>query len=120
MKDKILITGHHFGMGEASRADIEAMAEKLLRRHPRVVRIRVEAQTSTLHSGEQAYTVKGMVEVRGPDLAASSTTDNLYKSCHEVVDKLERMLSEKAHKREDKRHHPQRVEIPAALPKTPV
>jgi putative sigma-54 modulation protein len=60
-----------------------------------------------------------MVELRGPDLAASSTTDNLYKSIHEVVDKLERMLSERARKREDKRNHPHAVEIPANIPKVP-
>ena len=119
MNDKILIAGHHFSMSEATRSDIEGMAEKLLRHHAHIVRIRFEAESSTLRSGERAYTVKGMVEIRGPDVAASSTTDNLYKSIHEVVNKLERMLSEKAHIREDKRHHPHGVEIPAVLPKTP-
>ena len=43
MNDKILIAGHHFSMSEATRADIEGMAEKLLKHHPHIVRIRFEA-----------------------------------------------------------------------------
>ena len=119
MNDKILITGHHFSMSEATRADIEGMAEKLLKHHAQIVRVRIEAELSTLRPGESAYAVKGLVEIRGPDLTASSATDNLYKSVHEVVDKLERMLNEKAHMREEKRHHPHGVEIPSQLPKAP-
>ena len=117
MNDKILIAGHNLTLSEATRADVEDIAEKLLKHHAHIVRVRLESEHATLRSGERAYTVKGMVELRGPDLAASSTTDNLYKSIHEVVDKLERMLSERASKREDKRHHPHGVEIPADLPK---
>ena len=119
MNDKILIAWHHFSMSEATRADVEGIAEKLLKHHAHIVRVRFESEFETLRSGERAYTVKGMVELRGPDLAASATTDNLYKSIHEVVDKLERMLGERARKRVDKRHHPHPVEIPAELPKVP-
>jgi ribosomal subunit interface protein len=118
MNAKILIAGHHFTMSDATHADIEGMAEKLLRHHAHIVRVRVEAEFSALRSGEQVYTVKGIVELRGPDLAASATTDNLYKSAHAVVDKLERMLNERMHRIEDKRHHPHGVEIPSVLPKT--
>ena len=119
MNDKILIAGHHFSMSEATRADVEGIAEKLLKHHAHIVRVRFESEFETLRSGERAYTVKGIVELRGPDLAASATTDNLYKSIHAVVDKLERMLTEKAHMREEKRNHPHGVEIPAVLPKVP-
>jgi len=117
MNDKIIIAGHHLTLSEATRADVQAIAEKILKRHAHIVRVRLESEHATLRTGEPAYTVRGMVELRGPDLAASSTTDNLYRSIHEVVDKLERMLSEKARMRENKRHHPHGVEIPASLPK---
>jgi putative sigma-54 modulation protein len=118
MNDKILVTSHHQSVSEGTRAEIEAMAEKLLRHHAHIVRIRIDTDFATLRSGERLHTVRGMVKLRGPDVAASASTDNLYKSIHAVVDKLERMLNERTHRREDKRHHPHGVEFPVELPKT--
>jgi putative sigma-54 modulation protein len=118
MNGKILVAAHHQSISEGTRAEIEAMAEKLLRHHAHIVRIRIDTDFATLRSGERLHTVKGVVKLRGPDIAASATTDNLYKSIHAMVDKLERMLNQRTHKREDKRHHPHGVELPAALPKT--
>lgn len=111
MNDKILIAGHHFTMGEDTRADVEAIAAKLLKHHAQIVRVRLESEHATLRSGERAYTIKGIVELRGPDLAASSTTDNLYRSVHEVVDKLERMLNERAGKARGQAEPPSRGRV---------
>ncbi len=116
MNPKILVTGHV--LSDSALEDINHKLEKLLRHNRHIVRIRLDLQDTGLHAGEKYYTAKAVVELRGPDLVVSKSTDNLYRSVTLVVEKLNRMLSERTHRSEEKRRHPHPVEIPASLPKT--
>jgi putative sigma-54 modulation protein len=115
MSPKIIITGRH--LSDASRDEITRKTEKLLGHSEHIVRVRLDLHESGSHDGERYHTAKGVVEVRGPDLIASASTDSLLKSVHSVIEKLDRMLSERSHRMAEKRRHPHPVEIPAALPK---
>ncbi len=116
MDPKIIITGRH--LTETTRDQLSEKLGKLLQHSQHVVRIRLDLHEASSHDGEMYYTAKAVVEVRGPDLIASERSTNLYKSVHSVVDKLDRMLSERGRRSAEKRRHPHAIELPVELPKT--
>ncbi|PTY03868.1 ribosome-associated translation inhibitor RaiA [Opitutaceae bacterium EW11] len=89
---KLLLRGIHLWLTEAMKAAIETKAERLLRHEPRIVRIRIEVEKVPHKGGELQFAAKGLIEVHGPDLAASVTTEDAYKSVDLLIDRLDRML----------------------------
>ncbi|HXA14064.1 MAG TPA: hypothetical protein VNW23_02965 [Opitutaceae bacterium] len=119
MKTKIIITGLDPGLRESTCADLDAMAEKLFRRHAHVTHLQFEVSVKTLLSGARAYNVAGLVRLQNPHvIAALETGGDLCKSIETVVDKMERMLNESMlgkhrHTIGDKRQPAHGVAIPA-------
>lgn len=116
MNSKIIITGHV--LADRTLEELAHKLEKVLRHNRHIVRIRLDLHDTGLRAGERYYTAKAVVELRGPDLVVSTTTGNLYRSVNLVVEKLDRMLSERVHKMEDRRRHPHGIDVPSLLPKT--
>lgn len=52
------------------------------------------------------------------DLAVSESSDDLFKSIHRVVDKLERRLAEHARRNAKECRHPHAIDLPVSFPKT--
>lgn len=115
MKSKIVITGRH--LSDASSVEIEHKLEKLLHHNHHILRIRLDLHEVEMHRGELNYTAKAKVELRGSNLVASETTNNLYKSIHCLVDKLDRMVTQHARRIDEKRHNLHGVDLPVELPK---
>jgi len=115
MNAKILISGLH--LAPATHLEITTLLEKLLRHSTAIVRIRLDLHESGSHGGRAYHTAKAVVEMRGPDLIVSESSEDLFKSIHRVVDKLERGLSELTRRNAEERRHPHAIEVPVALPK---
>lgn len=64
------------------------------------------------------YTAKGHIELPGNDIIASEDSEDLYKSIDKMVDKMERLLHERADINKTKRNHPHKIDIPSNIPKT--
>lgn len=115
MNSKILILGSH--ISPSTHLTITHLFEKLLRHNSSIVRIRLDLHESGSHNGRGYHSAKGIVEMRGPDIAVSESAEDLFKAIHRVAEKLERRLSEHMRRLSDKRRHPRAIDLPVALPK---
>ncbi|MEX2380976.1 MAG: ribosome-associated translation inhibitor RaiA [Opitutales bacterium] len=117
MKDQVIISGHHLELTEALKDFVREKAATLFRHEPRIIRLRAELEYDRAKTNEPLFTAQGIIEISGPDLTASDTSDNMYRSIDNMIQKLDRMLRNRARQHRHKRDHPHEVEIPAALPK---
>jgi putative sigma-54 modulation protein len=99
MNEKIIVSGIHLSLTPALTQIIHEKAERLLRHNPHIVRIRIDLEFSNTKSPDQRFTAKAQVEVDGPDLIASATTEDGYKSVDLLVDKLDKLVRERHAKR---------------------
>jgi putative sigma-54 modulation protein len=88
--DRLLLRGIHLPLTDAMKAIISKKVERLIRHEPSLVRVRIDISKD--HSRPPLFAAKGRLEVAGPDLAATVTTENAYKSVGLLIDKLDRML----------------------------
>ena len=92
---KLILRGIHLELNDATKASIETKAERLFRHEPRIVRLRIDVERA--HGGRVwLYTAKGHIEISGPDLKASVTTEDPQKSVSLLIDKLDRMIRRRA------------------------
>jgi putative sigma-54 modulation protein len=78
-------------------------AERLLRHETKIVRVRISLEH--VHTARASYIAKGHIEISGPDLIASVASDDGYKSLDLLVDRLDRMLRERARSIADRRNN---------------
>jgi putative sigma-54 modulation protein len=92
---KLLLRGVHLGLDRHARAFVEAKVERLFRHEPRILRLRIDVERDPRGRSEY-FTAKGRIEIAGPDLTASVTTDSPAASVTLLIDKLDRMLRRRA------------------------
>ena len=100
---KLLLRGVHLDLGAATRLSIEAKAERLFRHAPTILRLRIDIERGP-GGGTWLFTAKGHIEIEGPDLRASVTTEDAHKSVSLLIDKLDRMLRKRATSRRTDRY----------------
>jgi ribosomal subunit interface protein len=88
---KLILRGIHLWLTDAMKIAIESKAERLFRHEPDIVRLRIDVERD-LRGRSRVFTAKGRIEIAGPDLTASVTTENAYLSIKLLIDKLDRML----------------------------
>lgn len=116
-KKEVIISGAHMELTEALKGIVNDKVERLFRHEETIIRVRVELGVSH-RKGADEFTAKGHIEINGPDLHVSETTEDLYKSIDQMVDKLDRMLRQRSRQVRTKRKHPHEIELPAEIPKT--
>ncbi len=92
---KLLLRGVHVHLNDAMRRSMEAKAERLFRHEPTILRLRIDVERGP-GGGAWLFRAKGHVEIYGPDLRASVTTEDAHKSVTLLIDKLDRMLRKRA------------------------
>jgi putative sigma-54 modulation protein len=88
----------------------------LFRHEERIGRLRVELECDSKQAA-QRFTVKGHLQLQGPDCNASVSADECHKAIAMLIDKLDRMLERRARMLKSKRNHPHAVDLEVALPK---
>jgi len=114
---RVIVRGVHFDLNADLRATIEDKVARLLRHEEHIVRVRLDIEHDKARDPNQAFVAKGHIEIHGPDLVASVTSDDPQKSLDELIDKLDRMLRKRATAARERRRHRPTVEIPSELPK---
>jgi len=114
MNEKLLIRGVHISLTPALKAVIETKALKLLNHHPRIVRVRIDFEHDQTKGPDNRFVTKGHIEINGPDLIASATADDGYKSIDRLMAKLEELLRRRHQKRANTRND-ERRQAPAVL-----
>jgi len=101
--NKVILRGIGLWLTDAMRNAIEAKVERLLRHEPRIVRVRIDVEKeSTAHV--PLFAAKGHIEIGGPDLVASVSTEDAYKSVDLLIDKLDRKLRKRTTAFTSRRH----------------
>jgi len=99
MNDKITVRGIHLNLTPALTEAMHQKAERLLRHNSHIIRIRMDLEFNDTKSPDQRFIAKAQVEIDGPDLIASATSDDGYKSVDLLVDKLDTLLRNRHGKR---------------------
>jgi putative sigma-54 modulation protein len=107
MNDKITVRGIHLTLTPALTQAAHEKAERLLRHNSHIIRIRLDLEFHDTKAPDQRFIAKAQVELDGPDLVASATSEDGYKSVDLLVDKLDKLLRERhakrVHSRNDER-----------------
>ena len=114
---KLLIRGIHLDLTDAIRLTATEKASRLLRHNAEIVRIRLDLELDRTHGVGDKFIAKGHIEIGGPDLIASESSDDCYKSLDLLMDKLDGLLRRRHGLRKDQRNHPHGVDVGGDLPK---
>ena len=114
---KLIVRGIHLELTDALRAAIAEKTARLLRHNDHLIRLRVDLELDKTHGVGAQFIAKGHIEIAGPDLIASESSDDCYKSLDLLMDKLDGLLRRRHGLRKDQRNHPHKVELDASLPK---
>lgn len=99
MNDKIHVQGIHLTLTPALTQAMHEKAERLLRHNSHIIRVRIDLEFHDNKTPEERFTAKAQVEIDGPDLVASATSEDGYKSVDLLVDKLDKLIRERHAKR---------------------
>lgn len=118
MNGKINISGINLDLTEALKTYVSEKASKLFEHNDRIIRANFELEYIPTKDPKNSFVAKASLEIPGPNIILSITSDDLYKSIDELMDKLIRQIR-RAHRLEkEKRNHPQEIEIGEDIPKT--
>jgi putative sigma-54 modulation protein len=112
--DRVIVRGIHLDLTPALRAAAADKAERLLRHEEHIVRLRLDLEADQTHGVTARYIAKGRVEIRGPDLIASVSSEDAYKSLDLLIDKLDELLRRRHQKRVNTRNDERRQPEPDA------
>jgi len=113
----LILSGNHIELTDALKAYVAEKTDKLFRHEGRIVRLRVELDCEQPKHGDRLFKAQGIISISGPDLVASETSADMHGSIDAMVQKLDRMLRNRARHQRDKRDHPHAIDLPADLPK---
>lgn len=119
-KKEIIVSGSHMELTSALKNTVHEKVERLFRHEDRILRIRVELGYNHHKERHGEFMAKGIIEITGPNMIVSESTDDLYKSIDQMIDKLDRKLRRRARMVRCKRKrslNPHGLDIPAELPK---
>lgn len=117
MSDALIISGVHLDLTPALKSAVQEKVEKLFNHESHIIRIRVELEYNANNSKQNEFTAKGHIEIKGPPMIISASTDDLYKSIDEMVHGLDRMLRRRSRLRTVKRKNIHEIDLTAEIPK---
>ena len=79
------------------------------------MRLRVELECDSKQAVGNRFTAKGHIEIHGPDMNASVSSDECHKAVSLLVDKLDRMLNKRAKAYKSRRHANEPIRATAVL-----
>ncbi len=104
MKNNMIISGLHLDLSQALKNIVNEKMEKIFKHEEKIIRARVELEHDTRSSSHKnEYTAKGHLELKGTTITISSSSENIYKSIDDLVEKLGRGLRRRARLRRVKR-----------------
>ncbi|TAG33724.1 MAG: ribosome-associated translation inhibitor RaiA [Verrucomicrobia bacterium] len=100
----LILSGIHLDLTPSLKQFVEEKADRLFRHEERIIRLRVELECDSKQDVAHRFTAKGHIEIHGPDMNASVSTDECHKAVALLVDKLDRMLNRRSQLKKAKRH----------------
>lgn len=100
----LILSGIHLDLTPSLKQFVEEKTDRLFRHEERIIRLRVELECDSKQDVAHRFTAKGHIEIHGPDMNASVSTDECHKAVALLVDKLDRMLNRRSQLKKAKRH----------------
>ena len=99
----LTISGHHLEVTPALRGYVTQKLDRIMRHFDQVVDVRVLLTIENQKEKEGRQRAECNIHVKGNDLFAESSSEDLYAAVDELVDKLDRQVSK--HKTRMQDHH---------------
>lgn len=103
--DRIIVRGIHLELTDSLRTIAQEKGAKLFRHQDAIIRLRIDLESDQTKDTTQRYVARGLIEIGGPDLVASVSSEDAYKSIDLLVDKLDSLLRQRASRFKERRHH---------------
>lgn len=115
---ELIVSGIHLDLTPSLKTFVQEKADRLFRHEESIVRLRVEIEFDPEQNPTHRFTAKGHIEINGPDMNASVSTDEAHKAVSLLVDKLDRMLRRRSRFFKVRRHRDSLPELSGTfLPK---
>lgn len=106
----LTISGHHLEVTPALRTYVTTKLDRITRHFDQVVDVKVRLTVDNQKEKERRQRAECNIHVKGNDLFAESSHEDLYAAVDELVNKLDRQVV--SHKERRQEHHhatPKRV-----------
>ncbi len=113
---EVIVSGIHLELTPSLKTFVQDKADRLFRHQERITRVRVELECDPKQAVAQRFTAKGHIQIYGPDMNASVSSDECHKAVAMLIDKLDRMLERRSHMLKAKRQHVRVTDLEAAVP----
>lgn len=90
--NSIIITCNHLETSESVNDFINLKFKRLFHHYEDIIRIRVELNLDSGQASEKRFVTRAILELRGPDIVATSVSENAYASLDATLRKVERQL----------------------------
>ena len=101
----LTISGHHLEVTPALRSYVTTKLDRMIRHFDQVVDVKVLLTVENLKEKERRQRAECSIHVKGSDMFAESSHEDLYAAVDDLVDKLDRQVVR--HKSRVKNHHHQ-------------
>ena len=88
----LTISGHHLEVTPALRGYVTQKLDRIMRHFDQVVDVRVLLTIENQKEKEGRQRAECNIHVKGNDLSAESSSEDLYAAVDELVDKLDRQV----------------------------
>ena len=111
----LTISGHHLDVTPAIREYVLAKLDRITRHFDQVVDITVLLSIEKPAEKERRQKAEVTVHVKGKDLFAECTSEDLYAAIDQLMDKLDRQVCRHKDQLKDHHHHsPKRIDASAS------
>lgn len=114
---ELIVSGIHLELTQSLKAFVSEKVERLFRHEERIIRVRVELECDPRQAVSSRFIAKGHVNIHGPDLNATVSSDECHKAVSLMIDKIDRMLERRNSFNKVKRKTLHAVELETELPK---
>ena len=99
----LTISGHHLEVTPALRSYVTAKLDRITRHFDQLVDVKVLLTVENQKEKDRRQRAECNIHVKGSDMFAESSHEDLYAAVDELVDKLDRQVGR--HKEKIKNHH---------------
>lgn len=102
----LTISGHHLEVTPALRSYVTTKLDRITRHFEQVVDVKVLLSIEKQKEKERRQRAECNIHVKGNDIFAESTHEDLYAAVDELVDKLDRQVVRHKDRIRDNHHEP--------------
>ena len=88
----LTISGHHLEVTPALRSYVTTKLDRIIRHFDQVVDVKVLLTVENLKEKERRQRAECSIHVKGSDMFAESSHEDLYAAVDDLVDKLDRQV----------------------------